>query len=119
MIALRINDYCHSCPDFDAEVETLRHGGDCHTFVSCSHATKCERIKRHLEKSIKETGTDEVHRKGYDTCHTCKYWHDNRGCRGVPCSACSNTTKQGLAGTRVCRCTQIRYDYPCPYYEEA
>ena len=63
MIKLKVEDYCHECPDFDARVNTkvdelfsMEDGvlKVINTTVTCSHATRCRAIKRYLEKAGKE-----------------------------------------------------------------
>lgn len=51
MIELKIKDYCHSCGEFEAEVDKIYSGYKvvC-TRVMCRNATRCARIKRYLEK---------------------------------------------------------------------
>ena len=62
MIKLDIQDYCHGCLDFEADVEKGRKtlvGYDClgyeeafisDTVVRCAHRNRCKAIKRYLEK---------------------------------------------------------------------
>ena len=62
MIKLDIQEYCHACLDFKADVEIGRKtlvGYDClgyeeafisDTVVRCAHRNRCKAIKRYLEK---------------------------------------------------------------------
>ena len=62
MIKLKVEGYCHECPDFDARVNTkideLTNGDEVirviNTTVTCTHATRCKAIKRYLEKAGKD-----------------------------------------------------------------
>ena len=65
MIELKVKEYCHNCPDFEAKVtvqdnelfaagETEPTTRICNTTVSCSHAKRCEGIKRYLERAGKD-----------------------------------------------------------------
>lgn len=65
MIELKVKDYCHNCPDFEAKVtvqdnelfplgESEPFTRICNTTVSCSHAKRCEGIKRYLERAGKD-----------------------------------------------------------------
>ena len=54
MIELHVDDYCHACPEFDAEVNTTRlyrdnmvYDGD--TIIMCKNESRCHAIKRYLE----------------------------------------------------------------------
>lgn len=65
MIELKVEPYCHDCPDFEADVskrhERVEGAFDqrimdypvkeiyC-TIVRCAHANRCRAIKRYLEK---------------------------------------------------------------------
>lgn len=64
MIELKVESYCHDCPDFEADVskrrETLRDDGSDvalleyqYTMVRCAHAARCRAVKRYLEKQQK------------------------------------------------------------------
>jgi hypothetical protein len=64
MIKLKVKEYCHECPDFEAKVTVqdneLRTLNDdtptriVNTTVTCSHAKRCEGIKRYLERAGKD-----------------------------------------------------------------
>ena len=68
MIKLKVEEYCHNCPDFEADVtktdkvyasnydwltdsrvELTRSD----TIVTCAHANRCRAVKRYLEKQQK------------------------------------------------------------------
>lgn len=65
MIELKVEEYCHDCPDFEADV--LKHGDTkgyydfsgelvvtpSYTIVYCAHANRCRAVKRYLEKKQK------------------------------------------------------------------
>ena len=58
---LLTEDYCESCPAFEAHVE---HGQPMNingayvfntaTIINCKHRDRCEAIKKHLEKQLRE-----------------------------------------------------------------
>ena len=62
MIRLEVEEYCHNCLDFYADVtppqRVLTTNGDEFTFsdtvVRCEHRKRCAGIKRYLEQKIKE-----------------------------------------------------------------
>ena len=63
MIKLKVDGYCHDCPDFDArvnnKVDELTTGDEVvikvvNTTVTCAHATRCKAIKRYLERAGKD-----------------------------------------------------------------
>lgn len=69
MIRIEVEDYCHQCLDFEADVtkpERLYIGiedrvlGD--TVVHCKYRKRCAAIKRFLEQQAKEATNNE--RKG-------------------------------------------------------
>jgi len=56
MIRIDVKEYCHSCTEFDPEVEYPIHiyanndvAQSTDTIVRCKDRGKCENIKRHLE----------------------------------------------------------------------
>lgn len=68
MIKLKVEEYCHDCPDFEADV--VKTDKVCvsnydwltdsrveltrvETIVTCSHANRCRAVKRYLEKQQK------------------------------------------------------------------
>ena len=55
MITLQVEDYCHNCDEFEADVERFWHEGfdgddNVDSIVRCEHAHRCknfyERLKR-------------------------------------------------------------------------
>lgn len=60
MITLKVEEYCHNCPDFSAKVAVKESEAEkvklrtCETTVTCSHAKRCEGIKRYLDKINKD-----------------------------------------------------------------
>lgn len=58
MIKLQVEEYCHDCPEFEAESEELYYMNngelEVSTFVSCMHKNKCYRIKNYIERSCKK-----------------------------------------------------------------
>lgn len=68
MITLKVEDYCHDCPDFepDVEKEVQRWEGvdydtmtsydytRAHTTIYCKHRYRCESVKSYLERQKKE-----------------------------------------------------------------
>lgn len=75
MITLRVEDYCHDCPDFEADVnkeevstamwdDVMKKWDfpviNC-TTIYCKHRYKCHALKEHLEKKAsKENKKDET-----------------------------------------------------------
>ena len=52
MIELLVKDYCQSCPDFEPVTEKMLAGNDVtHTFVSCEHRCRCERLEAYLKNT--------------------------------------------------------------------
>ena len=64
MIRLVVEDYCHECRTFEAEVHGPSRyvdasGNDViqtNTVVMCANHKRCESIKRYVEKQLKEKG---------------------------------------------------------------
>ena len=61
MIKLDVEEYCHSCPDFEADVETpvtycsvddMFTIGD--TIIRCSFRHRCKHIKEYVTKNKEE-----------------------------------------------------------------
>lgn len=59
MIKLEVEDYCHTCGGFEADVtgpvsvwnaDGEYHVGD--TIIRCAYRNRCKNIKRHLEKQV-------------------------------------------------------------------
>jgi hypothetical protein len=66
MINLIVEDYCHECPDFEAEVRkgakasTIDgHVARC-TNIFCVHRLKCDRIARYLAKRMEEKKDEQL-----------------------------------------------------------
>lgn len=52
-IRLFIHEYCHGCPEFEAEVEKAnRCDGRTDTLIMCAHQTKCNKIHDHIFESV-------------------------------------------------------------------
>ena len=67
MIELKVEEYCHNCPDFKAVV--IKSGGvtahydwangselvvsPTYTTIHCAHDARCRAVKRYLEKQQK------------------------------------------------------------------
>ena len=69
MIHLEVEDYCHGCSDFEADVRkdsvySLDHCIGTDTTVRCTHRNRCEVIFRRLEKKKNENSEDK---EGPDT----------------------------------------------------
>lgn len=62
MIRLEVEEYCHNCLDFDADVtapQRVRMTDDVEfvfsdTIVRCAYRKRCAGIRRYLEQKIKE-----------------------------------------------------------------
>lgn len=63
MINLKVEEYCQNCRDFEAKVTANEFTAcsfdesvvrQCDTIITCSHAKRCEGIKRYLESVSKE-----------------------------------------------------------------
>lgn len=60
MIRVEVQDYCAACLDFEADVIKPFHratdpaGVYTDTVIRCSHAKRCEAIKRYLEKQAND-----------------------------------------------------------------
>lgn len=55
MIALDVENYCHSCPDFEAKCQKVYSDGDvCMTIVECESKHKCKRLKQYIEQQIRK-----------------------------------------------------------------
>lgn len=66
MIELRVEEYCHTCPQFSPVSETKRvYPTDSlsvltgptisSTVVICEHAKVCQNIAKHIKKQLKES----------------------------------------------------------------
>lgn len=59
MIKLMIEDYCQDCKNFEVHQKSSTFFTDDNAVFSdhiltCKHAELCRRLKKHLERSIKE-----------------------------------------------------------------
>lgn len=61
ILRLRIDDYCHGCPEFEEEVQregfwvidgVLKRSGD--IFIKCKHRERCENIVIYLKEKMRE-----------------------------------------------------------------
>ena len=64
MIHLVVENYCHGCPEFEAETNHESLWGDGkqltgNTYVTCLHKKLCDRIAAHLEKKKNENSEDK------------------------------------------------------------
>lgn len=57
MIRVEVQDYCQSCPEFEPDVERstqiyadFKVVGQTDTVIRCEHRTRCENIKRYIDK---------------------------------------------------------------------
>ena len=48
MIKLNVKDYCHDCPQFVADSETLWMNGENLTYVMCGNRKECQQIEQYL-----------------------------------------------------------------------
>lgn len=59
MIELKVEEYCHNCPDFEADVvknrirDVVVFVDYTDTTITCAHAARCRAVKRYLEKQSK------------------------------------------------------------------
>ena len=50
MINLKVANYCHTCPDFEAHVQKSYYDGKVKsTDITCVYEVKCERIYEHIK----------------------------------------------------------------------
>ena len=68
MITLKVEDYCHNCPEFEPDVDkdtqemveynmanrSERRQVFCTTTVTCQHRHRCAAIYEHAAKQVKE-----------------------------------------------------------------
>lgn len=66
MIVLEVQDYCHDCPSFEADVQRpeklLTNTNEVivgNTVVRCEYRNRCERLKRYLERKVDHHGQSE------------------------------------------------------------
>jgi hypothetical protein len=69
MIRVEVQDYCQSCLEFEPDVEnpTLLYAAfevieQTDTVIRCKHRTRCENIKRHIDKEKEKGGNKTVER---------------------------------------------------------
>ena len=126
MIELKVEEYCHDCPEFeahcnkDAFVFTNGQVHHCNTIITCEHAGRCASIKNYLEKStddIKEAVRDSIFpAKEESTCDACEYSWRHKCCK---CDGnCSKTCEMYDHEIKKCKCAQINWGQPCPYFKE-
>lgn len=67
MIKLEVQEYCHSCSDFEPDVERPEkyYAGSeevvmTNTVVRCRYRKRCENLKRYLERTEKEKKHEEI-----------------------------------------------------------
>ena len=63
MIKLDVNDYCQSCPDFEAAVEKFEYGylnevKSVNTTIRCENRDRCRNLVRHLKEELEVTERD-------------------------------------------------------------
>lgn len=67
MIELRIEDYCHSCPYFDEEVEHTSlyannyRSSSNNTYIRCEHRRICDRIVEMMKEKNENQEVEERH----------------------------------------------------------
>ena len=54
-ISLEVQEYCHSCPDFEAEIDKERYFMSnvdvmISTVIRCKHSSRCRAIKKYLSE---------------------------------------------------------------------
>lgn len=54
MIKLDIQDYCHTCPNFEPEKVVISSLAEIFTFVQCEHKGRCINIAAHIKKELSE-----------------------------------------------------------------
>lgn len=66
MIILEVEDYCHECPEFEADVEspTFLYAGNTrvcsgNTIVRCSNRRKCREIHSYFKRFTDKEALDE------------------------------------------------------------
>lgn len=57
MIRIEVEDYCHSCRDFNADVAITTRNFDRNewtdTIIRCEHRNRCSGLVRYLERKLK------------------------------------------------------------------
>ena len=123
MIELKVEDYCHDCPDFEPDCcKVFANGKIERIMVHCSYANRCRRITERLEKVVegkyaeKAVNDDRVAPvKTMELCNRCMY-NSFTGdlCRGKDCETC----KLDRAGPNGCYCLQLRDGQPCLHFKK-
>lgn len=59
MITIDVDEYCHTCPDFEPSKIMLPYWADnviinADTKVICKHKDRCQNLRAYLEKKIRE-----------------------------------------------------------------
>ena len=60
MIELKVEPYCHSCPEFDTDIKQvlLQSVGkpyvEANTTIYCKHRTRCKFVKEYLKGKVSE-----------------------------------------------------------------
>ena len=128
MIELRVEDYCHDCPDFEPDCcKVYANGKIERVMVRCAYANRCRRITERLEKAVEDKYAQKAVNdsvapvKTAELCDRCRYDMSNDLCCGRnDCITCemrdkpeSPTYKNGMRG---CYCLSINYGDACKYY---
>lgn len=63
MIKLDVDDYCQSCPDFEADVEKFEYGclnevKSVYTTIRCENSDRCRNLVKHLKEELEVTEND-------------------------------------------------------------
>lgn len=62
-IQLYVEKYCDNCCNFEPSVEKneiwAANQVVCHTTITCKHASICERLEKHLRKTMEENTCEE------------------------------------------------------------
>lgn len=63
MIVLEVQDYCHDCSSFEADVQrpekmltSFNEVIISNTIIRCEYRNRCEQLKRYLERKIEHHG---------------------------------------------------------------
>lgn len=60
-IELSVHDYCHGCPEFEAEVDKAYCSNDLiGTIIGCANHRQCEIIYDHLKKTQEAKNGDYI-----------------------------------------------------------
>lgn len=112
MIELRVEDYCQSCTDFEADVNK-DYAGEFNRFVIfCKHRNKCMTLKNYIEgQTVKKTSQYPIKTK--ELCGSCEY-NFYAGCHGRHCDQCEMRDKD----TGHCYCITVDDGEECPCYKE-